>query len=369
MTNGIWEGPDSEIKHVCIDTHLHMCDFLHKSSGTNKILQAMDGCGTEKAVLIGMPCCKKWSKDEPEKPLYYQDDNGQCYYYAYSDQMVADAWMALPDDKRARFAPVMGAFNPTDNNAIDHVQRMWDKYPGLWRGLGEVMCRHDDLTMLLQDDETPVVNHMAMRPLYQFCIKHDLNCMMHHNADRTFKRKQDGYAYVWEVEEVLDTFPDLRLIWCHAGVSRRTHQDDHCEMIEKLCDKYKNFYADISWCVWEDVICEPGKPKPKDCWVKLFEKHPTRFTMGSDQVGQFIGPVGHNYLKPEIVKFWALGEYCTPATAKAILYDNAERLWFEGWKRPQTDGDDPRFRQIPPCMRVETLMMNQGYFQFDGEYY
>ena len=21
-------------------------------------------------VLIGMPCCKKWSKEEPEKPLY-----------------------------------------------------------------------------------------------------------------------------------------------------------------------------------------------------------------------------------------------------------------------------------------------------------
>ncbi|KAH8094276.1 amidohydrolase [Aureococcus anophagefferens] len=47
-----------------------------KSSGTRTILEAMDGCGCDKAVLIGMPCCKKWSKDEPEA-LYYQDDNGQ----------------------------------------------------------------------------------------------------------------------------------------------------------------------------------------------------------------------------------------------------------------------------------------------------
>ena len=44
----------------------------------------------------------------------------------------------------------MAGFNPTDIAALDHVQRLWDKYPRLFRGLGEVMCRHDDLTMLLQ---------------------------------------------------------------------------------------------------------------------------------------------------------------------------------------------------------------------------
>eukprot|EP00418_Pyrodinium_bahamense_P050308 CAMPEP_0179186902 /NCGR_PEP_ID=MMETSP0796-20121207/92717_1 /TAXON_ID=73915 /ORGANISM="Pyrodinium bahamense, Strain pbaha01" /LENGTH=138 /DNA_ID=CAMNT_0020890923 /DNA_START=175 /DNA_END=587 /DNA_ORIENTATION=- len=60
---------DAEIKQVTIDTHLHMLDFLQKSSGIPKILQAMDGCGVERAILIGMPCCKKWSKDEPERPL------------------------------------------------------------------------------------------------------------------------------------------------------------------------------------------------------------------------------------------------------------------------------------------------------------
>ena len=71
-----------EIKHRCIDVHMHLLDFLHKSSGTQSALQAMDGIGVDKAVLLGMPCCKKWSCDEPEKPLYYLDDNGCCYVYA-----------------------------------------------------------------------------------------------------------------------------------------------------------------------------------------------------------------------------------------------------------------------------------------------
>jgi hypothetical protein len=63
--------------------------------------------------------------------------------------MVADAWLALPDDQRARLAPCFAAFDPTDLAGISHIKRMYDKYPGMWRAIGEVMCRHDDLTTML----------------------------------------------------------------------------------------------------------------------------------------------------------------------------------------------------------------------------
>jgi len=356
--------PD-EIEHRTIDTHLHMLDFLQKSSGTRTILEAMDGCGCDKAVLIGMPCCKKWSKDEPEEPLYYQDDNGQLYVYSYCDQMIADAWLALPDDKRKRFAPVMASFNPTDINSINHVERMWNKYPGMWRGIGEVMCRHDDLTTLLQENETPCMNHVALEPMYEFCVKHGLNCMMHQNADRTAKVESNGfYEYQFEMEQVLEKFPELKLVWCHAGVSRRTFEPNHHEMLDELMDKYPNLTADISWVVWELTICgEDGVPKPG--WVDLFEKYPDRFTIGSDQVGQFIGPGGQNWLKPEIVKYWTLAKCLTPETCRKILYENAERIWFDGWEIPSSD--DVRFRQIPPTMRCETLWMNEGKFVVEDE--
>ena len=38
----------------------------------------MDGCDVKKAVVFGMPCCKKWCFYRPEQPLYYQDDNGHA---------------------------------------------------------------------------------------------------------------------------------------------------------------------------------------------------------------------------------------------------------------------------------------------------
>jgi len=370
MLDGMKDGVlvhDAEIKHVTIDIHLHMLDFLQKSAGTRKILAAMDGCGVEKAVMIGMPCCKKWSMSEPEQPLYYQDDNGQCYFYSYADQMVADAWLALPDVSRKRFAPVMGSFNPTDIAAVDHVERMWTKYPGLWRGLGEVMCRHDDLTSLLMEDETPVINHMAMRPIYEWCIEKDLNCMVHQNADRTAEAEDDGdYEYLWEVQQVLEAFPDLKLIWCHAGVSRRTFEENHHEMIDKMVSDYPNLHVDMSWVVWEECVCDPATAKPKKGWADLFEKHPTRFSIGSDQVGQFINPAGGNLLKPEIVKYWTIADVCSPETTKAVLHDNAQRVWFEGWDVPTSDKGG-RWVKSEPLMKGELLYHHQGYFEWAGQ--
>merc|ERR1719313_715326 len=133
-------------------------------------------------------------------------------------------------------------------------------------------------------------------------------------------------------------------------------------MMDHMMTAYPNLIADISWVVWEDVICEPGTGRPKKSWIQCFEKHPTRFTIGSDQVGQFKGPAGHNWLKPEIVKYWTLAEVLKPETAHAILYDNAQRIWFEGWDMPSAASGDPRARQIPPCYRGETLHPNEGKF-------
>eukprot|EP01050_Picozoa_sp_SAG11_P001360 SAG11_NODE_58_length_19205_cov_30.697315_8_plen_143_part_00 len=113
----------------------------------------------------------------------------------------------------------------------------------MWRGLGEVMCRHDDLTMMLQENETPVINHMALDRLYEFCIEKDINCLVHHNADRTATRSGESelqYEYLWEVQQVLERHPQLRLIWCHCGVSRRTFQENHYEMIDRMMSNYPN---------------------------------------------------------------------------------------------------------------------------------
>ncbi len=350
----------------CIyDCHLHFLDFLQKSSGSSSVIEAMDGCGVGKAVWFGMPCCKKWAMSEPEQPLYYLDDNGACYCYAYGDQMIADAWLALGPAERRRCAPMYSSFNPVDLNGIAHVRRMYQKYPQMWRGLGEVMCRHDDLTSMLEDKETPACNHPGLKAVYQWACEVNLPVLVHHNADRIAERIDDGeWEYLNEVCEVLEMFPKLKFTWVHCGVSRRCAEETHYQMCDDMCDKYPGLKFDISWVVWEDVICKPdGSVKPE--WMKVFAKHSTRFMIGSDQVGQFIGPNGENWLKPEIVKYYKLLDNLPKEAADNIAWRNAENEYFKDWNPPS----DGRYAKLDPTYDCECLYNYQGMFVKTGEKY
>ena len=368
-TTNLFFPSRTDKKWDTIDCHLHLLDFLQKSSGTSAALKAMDGCDCKKALVFGMPCCKKWMFYRAEKPLYYQDDNAPCYVYAYADQMVADAWLALEDKDRARLAPTFASFDPTDLAAIDHVQRLYNKYPGMWRGIGELMCRHDDLTTMLLDKEIPRINHPALMMdggIYSFAIEKGLPVQIHHNSDRV--GDNDGtWEYVYEVEEVLEKYPKLCMVWVHAGVSRRCSEPTHYDMIDRMCSTYDNLMIDISWVVWEDVICdEQGVIKPE--WVKCVQKHHTKFFIGSDNVAQYfpIKDTSINLLASNITKYYQLFEKLTPEAAQNVAYDNAERLYFKNWKVPTgagpAAGGDLRYMRMPSYYNTECLDPAAGKF-------
>ena len=271
--------------------------------------------------------------------------------------MIADCWCALPMEQRARLAPFYSSFNPTDIAAVEHLRRLYAKYPGMWRGIGEVMCRHDDLTTLLQEKETPTPNHPGLKPVYEFCVEKDLAIMIHSNSDYVAD-KDSFWEYLFEMEEVLNTFPTLKLIWAHAGVSRRVSAPGHHEMIERMVQRHPNLMIDISWVVWEDVICD-SSGEPLQAWVDMCERNSTRIMIGSDQVGQFVGVNGENWLKPEITKYWKLFDRLSEEAAENIARANAEKMFFSNWKVP-TFAELPQTKPVYPC---ECLLMTQGLFQ------
>ena len=148
------------------------------------------------------------------------------------------------------------------------------------------MCRHDDLTNMMMGKEVPRVNHPALDPVFQFCVDKNLPILVHHNSHRVGDESQGNNAYVLEVEDVLSRFPTLKFTWVHAGVSRRCALPDHHKMIDRMCSTYDNLKIDISWVVWEDVICDE-KGAIKQGWIDTIEKHSTKFFIGSDNVAQF----------------------------------------------------------------------------------
>lgn len=283
-----WLGPGAEAREYRYsDAHLHYVDFFQESEGMPALLKAMDAAGIDQSMISGIPVAKKWHEDEPKRPRYYSGDDADAYWYSATDTYVAAALQPLSDEQRKRFHPFLTGFNPVDKNAVSHIERMLDLYPGLWQGIGEVFTRHDDLTALTSG-ETPRANNEAMTRVYHLAAERDLPVLLHSNI--TSKRERNP-LYLAEIEEPLRNHPHTRFIWAHAGSSMEIHRhqtqmDFLLPVLTRLLEDYPNLYVDLSWSVLKPYLLDE-QDVPRKAWLALVERYPTRFMLGSDVVGRF----------------------------------------------------------------------------------
>ncbi|MEW5902673.1 MAG: amidohydrolase family protein, partial [Acidobacteriota bacterium] len=304
-----------------IDAHLHFVDFIQETDGIARLLAAMDAGRVSKAVLFGLPVKKKWEAFEKRPPHYYLDDNSRCYYFNQTDEIVAEAFLRLPARARPRFAPLICGLNPTDKYAVRDVERMLDKY-SFWRGVGEVLCRHDDLTNMT-NEEIARADHPALFDIYELCASRSLPLLLHQNS--TSVSIHDDYEHLHELEEMLQRFPQTTFVWAHCGISRRVFHKNYHEMIARLLHQYPNLNVDISWVVYDDVICQALEPKAH--WLETINRFPDRFCLGSDVCGHF------DHLGQTMARYNGLLRRLEPKIRSLVASGNAERLWFRARRR------------------------------------
>jgi len=298
------------------DAHLHYVDFFQETAGMDKLLKAMAENRIEHVMISGIPVAKKWHEDEPKRPRYYAGDDADAYWYSATDVIVAAAVNKLAAEQRQHFHPFLAGFNPNDKNSAAHIQRMLDLNPGLWQGIGEVFTRHDDLTALTSGD-TPRANNEAMTRIYHLAAENDLPVMLHSNI--TSKRERNP-LYLAEVEEPLRNHPHTRFIWAHAGTSKEIHRhqvqmDFLLPTLNRMLEAYPNLYIDLSWSMLRPYLLdEAGQPRPE--WVKLVERFPERFMLGSDVVGRF------NKLGKEMRRFDPFLDALPEDVARKVARDN-----------------------------------------------
>jgi hypothetical protein len=298
------------VRYRLADCHLHLVDFLQRTDGIKVVLEAMNKAGVDHTMISGMPLMKQWAVSEREQPQYYLDDDARCYWYSATDALVANELSKLSDEERKRFHPFICGINSADRNAIDHVRRMLEWYPGLWEGIGEIMSRHDDLTALTYGDPA-MADSVSLDPIYTLAAENDLPVSVHSNASSVWRRQA---IYLSEMENAVSRHPKTKFIWCHTGISRRINIPTHTEELRRMLKTYPNIWMDISWVVFEDYITKDGKPLQS--WIELIEEFPNRFMIGSDKVGKF-----SNY-PAEIQKYYVLLDALKPDTAKKVAGDN-----------------------------------------------
>jgi hypothetical protein len=313
------------LPYETIDAHVHITNFIQETKGLHRLAEQMRQTNISKSVIFGMPIIKKWNATEKIAPEYYLDDDAACYYYQRTDEIVAEQYLKLPKALQQRFAPLLCGFNPTDRFSFRYVQEMFEKYP-FFRGIGELLFRHDDLTNITMG-EVARPNHAAMLPIYQFCGEKNVPVLLHQNS--TSIGGQDAFRYMHELEEVLQLYRDTKFVWAHVGISRRIYNENYHIIIDSTLTQNKNLYVDLSWIVYEELICQPDMtPKPE--WFELIKKHHEKIMIGSDVIGNFEAIPGI------MQKYNTLLQMLPEEAAKNIAYNNANKLWFT--ERTDTPG-------------------------------
>jgi len=266
---------------VQVDSHLHFYDFTHGTDGVARLVEAMDAAHVDRAFLFGMPILKMWSEGDPVRPAYYLETDSRAYYYSATDLYLANELLRQPESVRNRFYPFLCGINPLDRNAAEQIERLIQAYPGFWKGIGEVMSRHDDLTAFTCG-EPPRANHPALLAVYGVARKHKLPVLIHHNISSALRKDP---IYLAELEDVLRQFPDVTFIWAHVGISRRVDVPKLPDIALDLLERHDNLLFDISWVVYDDVIAKDSKSLAK--WTRVIERHPDRFLIGTDVVARW----------------------------------------------------------------------------------
>ena len=298
---------------IIADAHVHLLDFLQngdylengevvqkvpgaalpagqRGKRIEAVLWAMDRANVSHALVSGMPFLKKWSEDEPVRPAYYLDATSRVVRARDTDYHVA---LAIEDFKRdggetarrqlERLYPCVSGFDGTDLGAVDMIVKRMKEFPGVFKCIGEVMSRHDDLTNLTTG-ERPRANHPALLRIFDFAGEHGIPVSIHHNiAPVSPDNEPREPLYLQELLDAFNTFPDTMFIWCHAGISRRIHVPDLIEHLDRVLATHRSHVViDLSWVVYKDYVL-----KDLDSWSALIKKYPRNFVLGSDAVGRF----------------------------------------------------------------------------------
>jgi hypothetical protein len=346
LTSGGLQGVHAQdaYTHMDItDCHVHLLDFLQNgdfyingqfvrggtahqpvrpSQRIEALLKMMDYAHVSEALVMGMPFVKKFSANDPTRGRYYLDNDSPVTLARETDYTIGEAildYRRLPNSavQLRRLHPFICGFDSTDLGAVDRITKTIKLYPGVFKGIGEVMSRHDDLTNLTTADR-PSADHPALRRIYDFAGIHGMPVSIHHNiAPISPSGAFNKPAYLKELLTCFQEHPGTKFIWCHAGVSRRIVVKDLPGILDGVLASHKSHvYIDLSWVVLDDYIL-----KDLASWAELIKKYPDNFMIGSDNVGSL-----RAYVSTIRAYDRLLGALGDEAVARKVASENFIRL-------------------------------------------
>lgn len=309
--------------HDFNDSHFHLTNYIQEGLSLPEFLKIM-GDRTGRAAVFGIPLQQKWDYFESgaRAPDYYLLSDAELYYYSFTDAILADQYLHLPPEDRARIDPMITGFNPTDMYAADHIRRVLLMYPGVFSGIGEFSVHKEFVSSKVAGHTASLLNP-ALDKVLKFAGEVGLVVILHNDIN-TVRPAPGRPANLDDLKTVFRAHKDTTIIWAHTGLGRFVKPTaDHVELLREILGsaEYSHVNFDIAWDeVAKWVVADDAT---LDAWVKLLEQYPDRFLFGSDTVA----PKSQaDYLKAFDV-YQKLWERLDAETASKVKAKNFERIF------------------------------------------
>lgn len=320
------------------DSHVHLTNYVQEGTDIRDMLRVM-GDKVGRAALFGIPLQQQWSYrvSGDFAPTYYLQTDAPLYYYSFTDAFIANAWLSLPREQRARFEPMITGFNPTDMYAADHIRRVLTVYPGVFSGIGEFTIHKEFVSSKVAGDTASLMDP-ALDRILDFAGEAGLLVILHNDVDVPFSDREKLPVYLEQLKALFRRHPKTTLIWAHLGVGRVVRPvANHMALVDEILEDpaMRHVYMDISWS--EVAKYAVATPETARRVAETLKRHPDRILFGTDEVAPSRQA---DYLRV-YEQYAPLLEQLPADVREKLLKGNFERLFdaakqkVRAWERAQ----------------------------------
>ena len=212
--------PAPETDYEFNDEHFHLTNYIQEGTSIRDFLNIM-GTTTGRSTLFGIPLQQQWSYriSGDNAPTYYLQTDAPLYYYSFTDAYIAMAYLSLTRQEQARFDPMITGFNPTDMYAADHIRRVLQTFPGVFRGIGEFTIHKEFVSSKVAGGVASLFDP-ALDRILDLAEEAGLVVLIHNDVDNPFADPEKPPAYLDSMKAVFRRHPAATTIWAHMGVGR-----------------------------------------------------------------------------------------------------------------------------------------------------
>lgn len=208
------------------------------------------------------------------------------------------------------------------------------EYPGMFRWMGEVNLVKQAL-FENGHEPVPLARIAQWEPVMRRLRERDIPIAIHSDLGSD----EEPTRYLPLIREVLDLYPDNKVVWMHMGLSLELTTmpaADHIRLMKSMLDRYPNLMLDIAWRIIDDNYFSKEENQP--LYVDFLNEYSDRILSGTD----FLASSNKDF---EVYR----NELEATSRINRFLDDEAFRNIALGENYFRLIGPNPQYTALPVC--------------------